>query len=132
MTTSPLLNSPRVAGPRATLRERPASHLAQLIEWTPAIRPTPQGVAPTKERRDYALYCGAMKGSEVSQANRKPVGDVATEENYCHHWRSFFFWFSNKQHYLSIATRLLRCVAVLREWIRVTAPGNSLTGISSC
>lgn len=31
-----------------------------------------------------------------------------------------------------IATRLLKCVAVLREWIRVTAPGNSVNEIGSC
>ena len=31
-----------------------------------------------------------------------------------------------------IATHKLRCVAVRREWIRVTAPGNSVTEIGSC
>ena len=31
-----------------------------------------------------------------------------------------------------IATRSLRCVVVLREWIRITAPGNSVTKVGHC
>jgi len=30
------------------------------------------------------LYCGVTEGSNVSQANREPVGDVVTEENCSH------------------------------------------------
>jgi len=106
-TTSPIVNSSWVGGPSAScpnLRERPARHSVHTA-----------GVCP-HQRQDRFCSRTCTVASLKALMSRRLTANLLE-------------MLSRKR---TVATRPLRCVAVMREWIRITAPGNNVTEVGHC
>ena len=100
---------------RAGLRERPSGHPAQLVARSAIHSSQSAGGFPHQRKERFS-------SRTCTVAPRKALKSLRLSANLLE-------MLSRKR---IIATRPLRCVAVRREWIRVTAPGSSVTEIGEC